>query len=226
MEHLQGHYGKIKISGTSNFSENSAQWGGGVRVLSNATLYFSGASNFIYNSAMLGGGASAHGGILHISGTCNFINNSAQYEGGVYIFQGATVNLCRSCNFINNSAEHGGGIFVSSAVYISGTNNYAAYDNRFLLTGSINLISNVYPTTVYINGNISFRGNSALCFTSPMASYRFPPSSLPLLSLTCHSPPTDKVLPGPHQGHHLSSQVCSQLQCKRWWNAFGYKKYG
>ena len=156
----------LRFSGTNNFINNSAGYGGGVILANNNTvLSFSGTNNFINNSADHYGGVfyAYENTVLNFSGTNNFINNSANYSaGGVILASESTLSFSGANNFINNSAFKGGAISseTNNTLTFSGiiyfTNNGEV--NGYTFGGGVYLglkstISILPNTTVYWENN-------------------------------------------------------------------------
>ena len=151
----------LSISGNTNFSGNSASYGGGVSAWDSSNVYISGNTTFIGNSASYGGGVSAwDSSSVYISGNTTFSGNSAsQYGGGVIAWDSSSVYISRNTTFFGNSAMwNGGGVSArdSSNVYISGNTTFI--DNSAWRGGGV---SAWYSGNVNISGNTTFIDNSA-----------------------------------------------------------------
>ena len=179
----------LSITGSSNFSGNSAfRDGGGVSARDSSNVNISGNTTFIGNSAgLFGGGVSVQvSSNVNISGTTTFSGNSASSGGGVIAEQSSNVNISGNTTFSGNSARYGGGVSAgSSNVNISGdttfSGNSASHGGGVSAWGSSNVnisgdttfsgnsashghgggVSAIYSSNVYISGNTTLSGNSA-----------------------------------------------------------------
>ena len=88
---------EVSFSGTNNFINNSAGFGGKLSTLSSAVISFNGANNFINNSAHYydGGGGGVicmyDHTIVSFNGINNFTNNTAGADGGAIYAEGNAV---------------------------------------------------------------------------------------------------------------------------------------
>ena len=152
----------LSCSGTNNFINNFAHYGGAIFTLYyNTVLNFSGTNNFINNSAVDSGGAIYTYDTISFNGTTNFINNLANWSGGaIYIYavgHTAVLSFNGISNFINNSAYYDGGAIYAlynTVLSFSGINNFI--DNIAISGGAIYAESN---TTLTFNGTIYFTSN-------------------------------------------------------------------
>ena len=157
-------WSNLSITGTSSFSGNLANYGGGVNAHYSSNVYISGNTTLSGNSASGGHG----GGVMvqsssnvNISGNTIFSGNSASgHGGGVSASHSSNVYISGNTTFSNNSASagHGGGVSaqVSSNVYISGNTTLSGNSARF--GGGVRAWAS---SNVYISGNTTLSGNSA-----------------------------------------------------------------
>ena len=132
-------------------------------------MSFTGTNNFINNSAQFGG-ISKGGAIstyintlLSFTGTNNFINNLAQSEdfsegGAIYAYSDTSLSFTGASNFEQNSASiSGGAIFarMNCVLSITGISNFSSNSARDT-GGAIYLINN---NNLIFDGNISFINN-------------------------------------------------------------------
>ena len=149
----------LSITGSSSFSGNSADYGGGVNAWGRSNVYISGNTTFSGNSASIGGGVIAQGySNVYISGNTTFSNNSASDDGGGVTAGRANVYISGNTTFSGNSARHGGGVCPQaySNVYISGTTTFSG--NLANYGGGVHAWRS---SNVYISGNTTFSNNSA-----------------------------------------------------------------
>ena len=155
----------INFNGTSNFINNSADYGGGgaIYTYNNTIINFNAASNFINNSAVLGGAIYTNNNtIITFNGTSNFINNSADYNGGaIYTYNNTIINFNGTSNFINNSADNGGGAIVTynnTIINFNGTSNFI---NNLAGWSGGGAIFTYTSTIINFNGTSNYIDNSA-----------------------------------------------------------------
>ena len=153
----------LSITGSSSFSGNSADDGGGVYARYSSNVNISGNTTFSGNSARYsdGGGVSVHRSNVYISGNTTFSGNSASglYGGGVSAWDSSNVNISGNTTFSDNSASFkGGGVIAgyNSNLHISGNTTFSGNSAR--LGGGVKAH---YNSNVYISGTTTFRGNSA-----------------------------------------------------------------
>ena len=113
----------LKLTGTNNFSNNSADaFGGAICTFDNTSLILSGTSNLNSNSGAVGGAIYAQNAILTLNGTVNITNNEANNThmfkgsgsgGGVYLYN-STVSILSNTTVYweNNNATLGGAIYI------------------------------------------------------------------------------------------------------------------
>ena len=115
----------LDLSGTNNFSNNSAEaFGGAICTFDNTSLTLSGTSNINSNSGAVGGAIYAVNAILTLNGTVSFTNNEANNSfvgsgtgGGVYLLNSTLSILSNTTVYWeNNCAYLGGAIFVNDKV--------------------------------------------------------------------------------------------------------------
>ena len=124
--HTTGNGGAIRFTSSCtvtncNFTNNSAQYGGAIRLgLGNVTN-----CNFINNTAANYGGAllMANGNVSN----CNFINNTAE-NGGAIRFNGD--GAVTNCNFTYNNATIGSAIYFYSTSATKNVSNSIFLNNR------------------------------------------------------------------------------------------------
>ena len=143
-----------------NFSNNLAEYGGGLLCLSNNTVEISNCkSTFSHNSARLGGGIIViKGTTLTVRGISIFTNNSAIYSGGaVHIYGASHMTLYGSTRLVQNTARNGGGIYLYNG-------NLTMAGNTYLYGNSATNGGGVHGTmaTITINGYTNISDNSAL----------------------------------------------------------------
>ena len=135
---IQSWHSNVMASGNSTFRNNTAkQYGGGINA-QYSTLTFTGNSCFTDNYAIVSGGAVmvSDNSILHFAGGITLEKNSAEKQGGgLYISGESTVNFTGDITFRSNSAKrHGGGIYVAKSV-LNLTGNIAFRLNKSTLKG-------------------------------------------------------------------------------------------
>ena len=156
----------INFNGTSNFINNSADYGGGgaIYTYNNTIINFNAASNFINNSAVLGGAIYTNNNtIITFNGTSNFINNSADRGGAIFTNNSTIITFNGTSNFVNNSADslwdsYGGAIHTNNNTIFNfnGTSNFV--NNSADYGGAIY----TYNSTIFnFNGTSNFIDNSA-----------------------------------------------------------------
>ena len=115
------------FTGTSNFINNSALFGGAIHPhADNTSLSFTGNSHFINNTADYQGGAifSAESGpgksLLRFTGTSYFSHNSAGISGGGMFLVNSTISILSKTNIYweSNFARLGGAIYALNMTYI------------------------------------------------------------------------------------------------------------
>ena len=115
----------LKLTGTNNFSNNSADaFGGAICTFDNTSLILSGTSNLNSNSGAVGGAIYVQNAILTLNGTVSFANNEANnsFEGGgtggaVYLLNSIVSTLSNTTVYWeNNRAYHGGAIHIKDTV--------------------------------------------------------------------------------------------------------------
>jgi len=106
----------LNFKGNTVFEENSAEYGGGIRVL-NSTLKLTCNCSFSDNTAQQSGrGINLYGNSTLISmGYSTFRDNLARYFGGGINTDNSTLNFTGNTTFRGNSAEYGGGISVDKS---------------------------------------------------------------------------------------------------------------
>ena len=156
----------VYISGTINFSGNSARRdGGGVSARDSSNVTISGNITFSGNEVIhgSGGGVIADSSTLTISGNTIFSGNSARRDGdggGVSAKDRGNVKISGNTMFSGNSARHvGGGVSAedSSNVIISGSTTFSGNSARVSGGG----VCAQDSSNVNISGNTTFNGNSA-----------------------------------------------------------------
>ncbi len=108
------------------FDGNSANYGGGIYVTSNAVVTVR-SSNFTSNTSANNGGAIyAAGSAQVLASSCMFSGNHANNGGAVHLETGWGRQVLRDCTFKENSAAYGGAVYAR--------NVYQGYfaDNVFL----------------------------------------------------------------------------------------------
>ena len=151
----------LDLTGTNNFSSNSAGgFGGGICMSPNTSLSLSGTSHLNSNSGPQGGAIYAVNAILTLNGTVRFTNNEAknsfvggETQGGAICALNTTLTLNGTVRFTNNEASNsfeGGG---------SGGGVY-------LYKSTISILSN---TTVYWENNRAYHGG-AICINDNFGS--------------------------------------------------------
>ena len=196
-------YSSIHFEGncTAVFSNNAADYGGGIHIESHSNIFFQENSTTVFsnNIAEYGGGIyDYNSGNIFFQENSNtvFSNNTADDGGGVFIglhssifFQGNS-NTCTV--FSNNTANHGGGIFIySSGNIFFQKNSYTVFSNNTADDGGgiYNVYSNIYfqenSNTLFSNNtakygggiyieldtNICFQENSNTVFKNNIAKY-------------------------------------------------------
>ena len=154
-------WSNLNITGSSSFSGNSANQGGGVSALISSNVYISENTTFSGNSASYdGGGVSAqYSSKVTISGSTTFSGNSASRGGGGVSAQySSNVTISGSTTFSGNSARLGGAVRAyRSSVTISENTTFSG--NSASRGGGG--VSAQYSSNVTISGNTTFSGNSA-----------------------------------------------------------------
>ena len=158
----------INFNATSNYINNSADWGGAIFTYNNTIINFNGTSNFINNSADYDGGAifTYNNTIINFNATSNFINNSADYGGAIYTYDNTIINFNATSNFINNSADYGNGgaIFAldNTIINFNATSNFinnsADYGNGGAIFALDNTIINFNATSNFIHNSAGIGG--------------------------------------------------------------------
>lgn len=149
------NYGSANISGCTMNSNIATTRGGAIWTDTNITIEGCTLSG---NNALAVGGENqneGNGGAMHIkSGTATLtnvqiFNNTSKDAGGIYVSDGATLNLGGISTIgSNTSSEHGGGGIVNQGTTV--------------LSGVISITSNSCHTTgagLWSNGNLSMQGN-------------------------------------------------------------------
>ena len=176
----------LKLTGTNNFSNNSADaFGGAICIFDNTSLILSGTSNLNSSSSgLIAGAIHAVNAILTLNGTVNFTDNKAKnsFEGGKT--QGGAIwalntilTLNGTISFTNNEVNgyeggetQGGAIYASNAILtlngtVSFTNNEASNSFEgagsgggvYLYSSTVSILSN---TTVYWENNHASLGGA------------------------------------------------------------------
>ena len=155
------HNTSLSFTGTTNFINNSAAYGGAIVAECSTSLSLTGTSNFINNSAAVNGGAifAGHSTSLSLTGASNFINNSAVHGGAILARDNTSLSFTGTTNFINNSAgyEFGGAICAgyNTSLSFTGTSNFI--NNSAGVGGGIFLVNSTFSissnTTVYWESN-------------------------------------------------------------------------
>ena len=173
----------LSFTGTSNFINNSANYGGAVAAGSNTSLSFTGTIN---NSAKYGGAiAAGYNTSLSFTGTSNFINNSARnYGGAIAAGYNTSLTFNGTSHFINNSANVGGAIYAeySTSLSFTGTSNFisnsgesggaicAGYNTSLSFTGTSNFINssakNMGGGVLLVNSSFSISSNTIVYWES------------------------------------------------------------
>ena len=129
----------LKLTGTNNFSNNSAGFGGGgaICIFNGTSLSLSGTSNLNSNSAKLDGGAiHAQNATLKLNGTVNFTNNEANKtddgSGGAVYLLNSNVSILSNTTVYweNNCAYHGGGVYLYSSTVSILSNTTVYWENN------------------------------------------------------------------------------------------------
>lgn len=168
-------------NGTTEFSENSANYGGALFVSSGSTVDWSGETHFRSNMAWLDGGAVASSIVpswstdgwglsshIAINALTTFVGNTCEGNGGAMAIMGSLQLLVNSTEVTyarNLAAVAGGAIFISGqslgpvfndAHFIS---NAAVRGGAVYSTGTGTVTANVAFSTTYIK--CAFIGNNA-----------------------------------------------------------------
>ena len=139
----------LSISGTTTFTDNTANDGGAIYSWNPLTI--SGTTMFTDNTAYSGGGAIySWNSPITISGTTTFTGNTANYGGAVSCIE---LIISDTTTFTGNRANQGGAVCCSDTT-ISGTTTFT--DNTANDGGAI-LCYNVLS----ISGSTTFSGNTA-----------------------------------------------------------------
>ena len=138
--------------GASNFTNNSAENGGAIGIVTNVVLTFNGTNNFINNSANIDGGAIyAQVSIsLYITGTSSFQSNSAIQGGAISANVNSTLTFNGNIKFTNNGHNtakvrdsHGGALYlaISSTFSILPHTTIRWENNHAILGGAIYILN-------------------------------------------------------------------------------------
>ena len=164
----------LSFIGVSDFSNNSAHYGGGAiyadtALVTNTSVSFSGRSIFINNSADHGGAIYAQ---YHVAfsfiGRSIFIGNSARSVfssgGAIYAATDTSLSFTGDINFSNNSAHSGGAIRaeINTSLSFSGTTILSANLGGAIYTSDNSLVrfrrtSNMDSNFAEFGGAISAR---------------------------------------------------------------------
>ena len=139
----------ISISGTANFSENTALEGGAL-LLDYSTVLLNGTITFYSNQALYTGGAiSLVQAFIHtISNDVSFVNNYADQGGAIAVRKVGPQRTTVSAIFTNNAVKNNGGaVYATSAVM-----EFA--DTSF--------VENRHSALSFIESNITFTGTTLL----------------------------------------------------------------
>ena len=146
----------ISFTGTSNFNNNSAFFGGGISAQTNTSVSFTGSSYFNNGFAIAGGAILAPSNAsICFNGISSFSNNSARGQGGAINAASNTVSFNGTSSFINNSAYSGGAIHTSDNALVSfrGASNFD--NNNATQGGAISATNN----TLMVEGTMNFTSN-------------------------------------------------------------------
>ena len=111
----------MTFTGTSTFSNNSAESGGAIVTFDNVVLTFNATNNFTGDSANLDGGAIYIDTNISLNfiGTSSFLSNSAKLGGAIsanhhttLIFNG-NIHFTNNGHKINNEESLGGALYLS-----------------------------------------------------------------------------------------------------------------
>ena len=142
----------------SNFTENTAAFGGALNVESN------GGSTYVNNSRFEDNKAYVHGGAIHLQASSVTLNNTIFYEneanngGALFVGGAGLTNYVYNSNFENNTANDGHG----------GAINWLASEGHIIASNFTGNTAGV-GGAIYLNGNssnsrivnVTFRQNSA-----------------------------------------------------------------
>ena len=129
----------LKLTGTNNFSNNSAEvFGGAICTFDNTSLSLSGTSNLNNNSGGDGGAIYARNATLTLNGTVSFTNNKVgRAQGGAIYAANAILTLNGTVNFTNNEANKtdfgdgsGGGVYLYSSTVSILSNTTVYWENN------------------------------------------------------------------------------------------------
>ena len=161
------------MTGTNNFSSNSAGIiGGAICTFDNTSLILNGTSNLNNNSAAVGGAILVVNAILKLNGTVSFTNNEANFDytyegsgtgGGVYLYNSTISTLPNTTVYwVNNHAQSGGAIYVNDRsnpfIYYTEVEKCTSNECFFKLPGQ-NLSSGIDVQFVFKNNSADDAGS-------------------------------------------------------------------
>ena len=152
---------QLNVEVQNSFINNSASYGGALRVNNNCTIEFKGMSLFDSNSAKrLGGSISTTRSNIHFSGQqTNFTGNSAQKFGGGIDAATSALIFSEETTFTGNKAhKNGGGIYLRKS-FLNVSRNGKYIDNVAGVCGGA--ISAIDHDVLLFDGKSTFVMNSA-----------------------------------------------------------------
>ena len=153
-------YTVFDMTGTNNFSNNSAEaFGGAICTFDNTSLSLSGTSSLnSSNSGTVGGAICAFNALLTLNGTVSFTNNEAnntyggKAQGGAIYAVNAILTLNGTVSFTNNKANNsfvgsgtGGGMYLQNSIVSILPNTTMFWENNRASCGGAIYVQDASP---------------------------------------------------------------------------------